>query len=261
MADNNNERPARRRGVFAAVLALVGSVLLPGQAGAIIGGGEVGTPLSWIASVQLPDGGHTCGGTLVAPRWVLTAFHCTLAGPDLRVRVGSLDRTGGGEVATVVGRRPYPGTGCDPVAHTCGGVDLVLMELDHPVSARPADLATESPAAGSPMRALGWGYTCDTAECLDLPVRLREVTLPVDPSAACDRGEKQYLCFQDPDRGSLAGDSGSPALTRTPHGWRVAGVTSGGGRDTETGVRVSSYVDVSAYRDWVRSVTCPEPAV
>jgi len=240
----------RNSRILIPVLALLGMVVLPSQARAVVGGTEVHQRLPWIASVQLRDGAHVCTASLIAPQWVLMAFHCTLAGPDLQVRIGSLDRTRGGELVTVAELHPHPTAYFDPDTHTFGGTDLALVKLDHPVTARPIELATESPAAGSPLRAMGWGYTCD--EGCPLPERLYGIELPVDPET-CDRAERQMLCLRDSDRGASAGDSGGPALTETPCGWRLAGVTSGGGRNVDTGERLSVYQDVSANLDWIRT--------
>ncbi|GAB3451718.1 S1 family peptidase [Actinophytocola sediminis] len=238
------------------VLALVGAVALPGQAQAVVGGTEVDEPLPWIASVQQPGGAHSCTASLVAPQWVLMAFHCTLAGPELQVRIGSLDRTRGGELVAAAELHPHPTAWYDQDTHAFGGVDLALVKLDHPVTAQPVGLAAESPAAGSPLRSLGWGYTCD--EGCPLPERLHEFALPVDPDT-CDREDRELLCVRDQDRGASAGDSGGPALTETPTGWQLTGVTSGGGRNVDTGERISVYQDLSASLNWLHTTVISRP--
>ena len=42
----------------------------------IVGGQEVTNPYDWAVSLQ-KNGSHFCGGMLVAPKWVMSASHCT----------------------------------------------------------------------------------------------------------------------------------------------------------------------------------------
>jgi secreted trypsin-like serine protease len=238
-----------RRVLLAPVLALVVLALAAGHANAIIGGKEVDQRLSWIASVQQPGGGHVCTGSLVASQWVLMAFHCTLAGSEFQIRIGSPDRTEGGELVKSVEIHPHPTAYYNEETHTFGGVDLALVKLERPVTSKPVPLVSAPPRNGSPLRVLGWGYTCQEG-CGDLPVRLHEVTAPVD-TEACDTADRQRLCVRDLERGVAAGDSGGPGLVRTSGGWRLAGVTSGGGRDVETGEYSSLQQDVSSHLGWI----------
>ncbi|HWO65819.1 MAG TPA: trypsin-like serine protease, partial [Umezawaea sp.] len=107
-----------RRALLAPVLTLALLAATAGHADAVIGGDQVDQRLPWIASVQQPDGGHVCTGSLVAPQWVLMAFHCTLAGPDFRIRIGSLDRTEGGDVVGSAEVHPHPTAYYDEQTHT-----------------------------------------------------------------------------------------------------------------------------------------------
>lgn len=47
--------------------------------------GHDALPHSWPWQVSVREnGGHTCGGTLIRPDWVLTATHCIIMNPNAR---------------------------------------------------------------------------------------------------------------------------------------------------------------------------------
>lgn len=263
-----------KRALIAAV-ALVG--LAPGTAQAIYGGEEAAAPYSFMASMQFKtDEGaqHWCGATLIAPQWVVTAKHCLLMLPvagtpvpkpsDVQVRVGSLDRTTGGELVDVtdfvVHGEPISS---DPTApQDIRGTDIALLKLARPVSAQPALIAGSS--EGTDVRLLGWGYNCQQprGHGCTLPTALRQLDTRMLPREGCVSTKPGDATIADREICQAATssgesirphDSGSPMLVRAGEGWQLAGAVSGPvqqGADAD-GTGPNIYTDVTAYRSWI----------
>jgi trypsin len=142
----------------------------------IVGGDlVVDDAFAFVASLQLPESGHMCGGALIASSWVLTAAHCVfgiegerLSG--LRVVLG--DRDAGvanySSAAARAGvarrvRRVLLHPKYDPYMSFAGGRtwDLALLQLDASVPAsrvKPAAVSFDVPKAGSNATAAGFGW-------------------------------------------------------------------------------------------------------
>ncbi|NWX04237.1 CTRC protein, partial [Caloenas nicobarica] len=70
-----------------------GQPAVPPLLGQRVVGGEDARPHSWPWQVSLQykslgTWSHTCGGTLIAPNWVLTAAHCISSSRTYRVQLG-----------------------------------------------------------------------------------------------------------------------------------------------------------------------------
>lgn len=237
----------------------------------IIGGHESTTDYSFIVSLQKqrdddPDG-HYCGGTLIAADRVLTAAHCVTGSKvndptQYHVRVGSLDRTKGGEVAKVKKFLVHPGYTWSEDRGSAD--DLALIQLASKVSKKPAPLASKTPSDGDTVRATGWGYTKPTGnDPSQLPVEHREVDLPVlskdAPECASNETDGDAwgihdgdFCTDNPggDTGTCGGDSGAPALVEVQGRRQLAGVTSRSVGDCASTPDI--YPSVAEHGDWIR---------
>ncbi|WP_410623211.1 S1 family peptidase [Amycolatopsis sp. cmx-8-4] len=240
-----------KKTVIASVAALAGLSGLLGASPAtaavqpnIVGGTGAMGNTSWMVSLQFdaPKYGrinsHTCGGSLVFREWVATNAHCVTDMPpqalmkaklfnangcqqpqpipteekQFKVRVGSKDRTTGGETANVVQVVVHPGWHW---GMTTPVDDIAMLKLDHPVNKQPIQLAGRAAQAGDRIRLYGWGV--DSPDCSpNLPTRLQQLDTKVLPPIKCaEVGQSAgEICTNNPHGtdGPGPGDSGSPAV-------------------------------------------------
>jgi secreted trypsin-like serine protease len=245
---------------------LVGGHRAPGvviKGGTLATAGQFPWQVSLVASlISNNEDAHFCGGTLIAPAWVVTAAHCvdsTLPEQiDILVGSTSLDKA----KHRVKVKQIVMGPGWDSAT---GQADIALLELARPVSvkdAAPIQIVSaaddQAITSGTALFVSGWGAT-DAAG--PASPDLRWVPIQYIDSGLCNtspfyNGEVTdgMMCAGTLDGSADAcqGDSGGPLVLQDGLAKSLVGVVSWGdssgcGQPNKPGV----YTRVARYADWI----------
>jgi len=266
--------------------------VVPGDAGtrsshpvhARIVGGVEAEEGAWPAMVALvradrPDNREAryCGGSLIAPNWVLTAAHCVqmvepgVVDPPDRIEVlAGTNRTDeGGQRVAVTQVIQHPGYDFETMNH-----DIALLRLARALPQTPMALVDadtlDLARPGVIATVVGWGSTIGYApgeeHGREHPDALRQVDVPIVDNAVCNAPESyagditaNMLCagYAEGGKDACQGDSGGPLYVPNGKGGYVqAGVVSFGEGCAHPNM-YGVYARVSQYALWIRSYTDP----
>jgi putative cell wall-binding protein len=235
-------------------------------AGFLVGGSPAATgEFPWMTYVLIEDRSgqyFRCGGSLIAPLWVLTAAHCVDDAAVVKVITGRTTvPTALNDPAFVVAENVYINSGYEPFLFGVGDVALVKLSVASSAQplylARPADSQLYAP--GTLATLTGWGLTSGGGQTSSV---LLTGELPIRSSAECTAVERGfssafntcagYLSSEATQPvGSCKGDSGGPLFVRSPatQALTQVGIVSYGAGDCTSLNRPGVYMRVSAFYD------------
>ena len=266
-------------------LILAGLMVLASQvfgAARIINGTEVTESTQddsypWITSLMI-NGSASCGASLIADQWVLTAAHCVtnmetgsvMSASNFTVVVNDyhLEERGDEESRTVT--EVYVAAGFDT---TTLDSDIAVLKLSSTVTSTPVTLMSSSDfnalAFGESLKVMGWGNTVITGDDVKFndvvsiyPNILREVDIDYADFDECNANyggltNNVFCAGGNGITDSCQGDSGGPIMQLVDGEFQQVGIVSTGGTEDQSCAALNYpgiYTRLSNYHSWISSV-------
>ncbi|XP_034025345.1 elastase 3 like [Thalassophryne amazonica] len=224
----------------------------------------------WQISLQYERDGvwrHTCGGSLIANNWVMTAAHCINPKLSYRVFVGKynlIEEEAGSKA--ILPEKMIVHEKWNPILVALGN-DIALIKLSESVTLSDQVQLACIPPAGTLLQNLypcyitGWGRLYTGGPIAD---KLQQALMPVADHATCSQPDWWGIAVRttmvcaggDGIVAGCNGDSGGPLNCKNAKGvWEVHGIASfvsGLGCNFEK--KPTVFTRVSAFNDWIDKV-------
>ena len=238
----------------------------------IVNGTETDGPVGFMVGLRKNAKGAAsdtnapfCGGSLIAPRIVLTAANCMSNFDLYEVIVNMYDVTNKTGVESIALNRGVLGE--DIIIHPDYDEDtlendIALMILPHEVTGITyAKLNEDARQVGDVLRVIGWGRTSLGGEKSDI---LLEAEVDFVTNKQCNEPYEGFvtdgmLCAARDGTGPCQGDSGGPMMLASDEGDPIqVGITSWGygGYECANPNYPGVYTRVSYYADWIKKTAC-----
>lgn len=238
----------------------------------IVGGTEA-VPHSLPYQVSLQDGGHFCGGSIIAPTLILTAAHCVEGqnpdSPRMSIRAGAHSLSSG-QGQNVAVAKIYANSGYPSIPK-----DIAVLKLKAPITdknAKPVKLAdptffNSNVNAGTSLIVSGWGTLSSGGS---LPDKLMQVSVPYVTNNTCNApsayggsvSASYEICAGEANGGkdSCQGDSGGPlVILKGGQHYQIGVVSWGDGCAAAN--KYGVYANVAALKSWIDTATSGKPHV
>ncbi|XP_042802108.1 ovochymase-1 isoform X2 [Panthera leo] len=213
----------------------------------------------WLVSLQ-HQGQHFCGGALIAKQWVLTAAHCNFSTITDGLVIGrsSLSNIGNGDLLPVKAVYTHPGFTQFPPTD-----DLSLLRLENPVELGEFVSLICLPGKYDKINLLskcmtaGWGITEPYQD--EFSKTMQQAAVPLISSTSCRSYwgldiKNTNICGGAAGSSSCMGDSGGPLQCVQDGQYKLIGIVSWGSSNCQP-TAPTVFARISAYRDWITSVT------
>uniref|UniRef100_A0A8C2IFI1 chymotrypsin n=1 Tax=Cyprinus carpio TaxID=7962 RepID=A0A8C2IFI1_CYPCA len=196
----------------------------------------------WQVSLQLPNGFHFCGGSLINQNWVLTSAQCAVQGHS-----------------QLLTSCMYMQVITHPLYNSVTfNNDIALLKLSSPVTftprISPVCLASSdtSIVPGTRCFTTGWGQTATTTS----PEILQQTVVPIISPAVCrqiwgqSRITDAMICAGASGSSACQGDTGGPLVCESSGVWTLVGSVSWE-RSTCDPRSPAVYANISQLRSWI----------